>query len=803
MRRQKSIIWILVMTLGVMTMPVMPISARTTREIAGGVITQSQSIKVGDYLYYGKRGGRDIIWRVVKQDEKGILLFQNDLLRYSETVQNQGDKIDKRRDWKTELEIEDVLDRENILDVEDLLEQQGLKLEDLPSMQSLIEDDDMHMIVTFYLNPNTVVFKLGEGSLEKPYTPYMEWSQVPTLKAKGNQVSMTGVEVIGSQNLWESIPTIWVDGIAQTISNINYNQERQTLTYELAQPIKQNQRVEFAYSLVTHSTSAIAKCDERLVIKEVPVTGIPNETVDNVPQPVVITKQLQEEWWKVGEQRRLSVTAKGEGQLTFSWYKDNKWIGEEKIQVVNQEATSSYAIKQVTTGDAGVYSVEVSGTTGLAKTQAPVHVISQCTIRTATYPADAGNITNNSAGQNGIYNVNDVVTLTANSKSYYQFKNWTENGQEVSRDRTYTFTAAKDRNLVANFYWDRPEPIPQYTIRVTITPKDAGTVRGDYTYNKGDQATVTAKAKDGYVFDCWTEDGDVVSRNESYSFTVKEERRLKVNFEEEKPKEVTFKQAWRALSSRQQKSILENFEAYLPYTTLEESLTLDQLNDLTKGYFTKDQLREVKRDLDLLEDVGIDLDWKVVELKEVSQANFIDLSRNHWAYSNITELAKRGIVTGYPDGSFKPNKALTVEDTFTFLDRVLLLNEQMEVKHSRSVVEKYIENQRSWAFDHVASIGAKLEEKTLRQIGQMEDAYVSRGQLAQVIYEVTNGNLKKIRPSSYFTDTVYSEYEAGIDYCVRTGLLEGTTASTMEPNKAVTRAEMMTILMRLDGALKR
>ncbi|MEG0387755.1 MAG: hypothetical protein RR582_05420, partial [Niameybacter sp.] len=75
---------------------------------------------------------------------------------------------------------------------------------------------------------------------------------------------------------------------------------------------------------------------------------------------------------------------------------------------------------------------------------------------------------------------------------------------------------------------------------------------------------------------------------------------------------------------------------YLPYTTLEESLTLDQLNDLTKGYFTKDQLREVKRDLDLLEDVGIDLDWKVVEFKEVSQANFIDLSRNHWAYSNIT-----------------------------------------------------------------------------------------------------------------------------------------------------------------------
>jgi hypothetical protein len=45
----------------------------------------------------------------------------------------------------------------------------------------------------------------------------------------------------------------------------------------------------------------------------------------------------------------------------------------------------------------------------------------------------------------------DSVTLTATPDAGYKFVNWTENGMEVSTSSSYTFTAAADRSVVANF----------------------------------------------------------------------------------------------------------------------------------------------------------------------------------------------------------------------------------------------------------------------------------------------------------------------------------------------------------------
>ncbi|MDA3732803.1 S-layer homology domain-containing protein [Niameybacter massiliensis] len=783
----KSLIGLLVMTLALVTMQVIPVQAATFKGFKQDQETTSkQEIKVGDYIYYGTYLGKDILWYVAEKDEKGLLLYESN--RYEQLQNSKKNIIDKIGKFTKENDLEDL---DELFDVEEI-----------PSLFSLITDGTINWadITAVYLDPNAIVFKLGEGTKQNPYTIYTEWKETPTLKANGNQVTLYNVELVGTKVTGEVIPTIVVDGVSQSISNINYDGDKNTLVYQLYQPIKQGQSVQFTYSLAQDATTAIAKAGDKVVLKQVS-TAVKNETVDYVPQPVTLTKGLQNEGVKLGDSRTLSVIAKGEGVLTFNWYKEGNWIYGETFNSSNQDVTSSYVIKNIRKEDLGKYRVEISNDINKLESSCTVNLLQQYQVRTATYPVEAGALTNNSINQDGIYTINDVATVTATPKGYYRFTNWTENGKEVSRDRSYSFAVTQDRNLVANFYYDKPVVIPQYTIYVTINPKDTGTVRGDYTYNKGEYVTVKAKAKEGYIFENWTEDGKVVSRNEEYSFTVERERRLKANFTEEQPKELSFKQAWRALSSRQQKAIEENFEEYLPYTTLEETLSLDELEGLTKGYFTKDQLREVKRDLSLLEDIGIDLDWEVVELRRVSSVSFKDLGRNHWAYSNITELAKRGIVAGYPDGTFRPSKPLTVEDTFTFLDRVLLLNDQTEVQQPRSTVEKYMTNSRSWAFDSMASVGSKLEEKMLRQVGRMEDTYLSRGQLAQVLFEVTNGNLKKIKPLVLFTDTRYSEYEDGINYCIRTGLLEGTTATTMEPNKAVTRAEMMTILMRLDAAL--
>ncbi|MDI9392769.1 MAG: S-layer homology domain-containing protein, partial [Synergistota bacterium] len=32
---------------------------------------------------------------------------------------------------------------------------------------------------------------------------------------------------------------------------------------------------------------------------------------------------------------------------------------------------------------------------------------------------------------------------------------------------------------------------------------------------------------------------------------------------------------------------------------------------------------------------------------------FMDVPMNHWAYDAVSQLASRGVVSGYPDGAFK------------------------------------------------------------------------------------------------------------------------------------------------------
>lgn len=61
---------------------------------------------------------------------------------------------------------------------------------------------------------------------------------------------------------------------------------------------------------------------------------------------------------------------------------------------------------------------------------------------------------------------------------------------------------------------------PVYTITATIDPSGAGTVTGAGQYQEGTQATITATPAEGYTFSGWTENGAIVSTDESYTFTV-------------------------------------------------------------------------------------------------------------------------------------------------------------------------------------------------------------------------------------------------------------------------------------------
>ena len=67
-------------------------------------------------------------------------------------------------------------------------------------------------------------------------------------------------------------------------------------------------------------------------------------------------------------------------------------------------------------------------------------------------------------------------------------------------------------------------------ITATLDPAEAGTVTGTGDYAIGDTCTLTATANEGYQFKNWTLNGEAVSTEASYSFTVSEEAAYVAHF---------------------------------------------------------------------------------------------------------------------------------------------------------------------------------------------------------------------------------------------------------------------------------
>ncbi len=158
------------------------------------------------------------------------------------------------------------------------------------------------------------------------------------------------------------------------------------------------------------------------------------------------------------------------------------------------------------------------------------------TITATANPAEGGTVEGA-----GVYIYDSECTLTANPNENYTFVNWTENGEVISTDTTYTFTVTADRDLVANF-------VLPFTITVSVVPEEGGTVTGAGEYVIGTECTLTATANEGYEFMYWTENGTMVSSDATYGFAVTEDRALMAYFAENH-QAVTLTTGWTWLST--------------------------------------------------------------------------------------------------------------------------------------------------------------------------------------------------------------------------------------------------------------
>ena len=56
---------------------------------------------------------------------------------------------------------------------------------------------------------------------------------------------------------------------------------------------------------------------------------------------------------------------------------------------------------------------------------------------------------------------------------------------------------------------------------------------------------------------------------------------------------------------------------------------------------------------------------------EAGSKTFSDVPESHWAYEAISSAAEKGWINGYPDGTFRPENAITRAEAVTLANAVL------------------------------------------------------------------------------------------------------------------------------------
>jgi len=177
-------------------------------------------------------------------------------------------------------------------------------------------------------------------------------------------------------------------------------------------------------------------------------------------------------------------------------------------------------------------------------------------------------------------------------------------------------------------------------------------------------------------------------------------------------------------------------------------------------------------------------------------ANFSDIKKTDWFYGSVITLTKKGLIGGYPNGKFKPNDKIKVDEFIKIL--VSAIDSNIEPSQSGYWAEGYI--------------------KKAKEIGIVKDGEftnytrdITRGEMARMIVRAGTSPIAKKKGISLDIPDNYKEYYYLItDYysldsdsqdialkIFTSGILSGFSDGSLGFKQNATRAEACTILLRL------
>jgi hypothetical protein len=167
---------------------------------------------------------------------------------------------------------------------------------------------------------------------------------------------------------------------------------------------------------------------------------------------------------------------------------------------------------------------------------------------------------------------------------------------------------------------------------------------------------------------------------------------------------------------------------------------------------------------------------------------FSDVPASYWASEAINELSELGCISGYPDGTFKPENRITRAEFAVVLVKAYNINV--------AAGKVFDDTAGHWAKDYIASAYAAGIVSGYDENSFGPDDPITREQMAVLI--VKAAGLPPAAGESQFTDSaaISGWAKGAVATAAENGIINGYPDQTFRPQGNATRAEAVTVIAK-------
>lgn len=184
--------------------------------------------------------------------------------------------------------------------------------------------------------------------------------------------------------------------------------------------------------------------------------------------------------------------------------------------------------------------------------------------------------------------------------------------------------------------------------------------------------------------------------------------------------------------------------------------------------------------------VPMNVSAEVVQTASIS--DFKDVTKSHPYYSIINEMREKGIITGYDNGTFKPDAKISRQHAAVLIQRVTTLSPKVSAKAYNDIPATHL------YYDAIKQIqqAGIINADSKGNFNPMKD--LTRGEMALILANAFNLEAKKQHQFKDVSKT--SEEGKAIAALYEAGITTGYDDGTFKPNESLSRAHYAVFLYR-------